>query len=58
MEYFVKSFQDEGVETLLLLRMQEYDLKEAFKECGVERMGDRFKLTERLRVLKTVMKTP
>ena len=35
--------------------MQEDDLKEAFKECGVKRMGDRFKLTERLRVLKSVM---
>ena len=55
MESFVKAFQDEGSETLLLLRMQEDDLKEAFKECGVKRMGDRFKLTERLRVLKSVM---
>ena len=55
MESFVKAFQEEGVETLLLIRMQEEDLKEAFKECGVKRMGDRFKLTERLRVLKKVI---
>ena len=55
MESFVKAFQDEGSKTFLLLRMQEDDLKEAFKECGVKRMGDRFKLTERLRVLKSVM---
>ena len=55
MESFLKVFQDKGAETLLLLRMQEDDLKEAFKDCGVKRMGDRFKLTERLGVLKSVM---
>ena len=57
LEKFKPKFEEEGVSTEDMIKMTEKDLKEAMKDFGIKRLGDRFLLLNKLRSLKVNMKS-
>ena len=57
LEKFKPKFEEEGVSTEDMIEMTEKDLKEAMKDFGIKRLGDRFRLLNKLRSLKVNMKS-
>lgn len=51
---FKDKFEEEGIKTEHLIQMTENDLKEAMKELGMKKLGDRWKLLRNLRPLKNL----
>ena len=52
MEEFIPKFEEEGVCTKDMIEMTEQDLKEAMQDFGIRRLGDRFRLLNKLRTLR------
>ena len=52
LEEFIPKFEEEGVGTKDMIEMTEQDLKEAMQDFGIRRLGDRFRLLNKLRTLR------
>ena len=58
MEKYTEQFNKEEVNTQVLSEMEEEDIKDLFKECGISVFGQRLKLLNKIRFLKASSNSP